>query len=167
VRYQYRITKYDPALRDEDGAYRRDEWISRSDIGRSYNGEVLTEAGYQAVEDAYLFAVEAFLTEAGVDRLILRGVENRREDPVPSWLAEGASLSVPQCVDFARMALRESVWGHLAVPGQAYVHFGYDYYMYVGVPARCPAAIAETQRRGLFVEDFRSPYLRARRGKGE
>lgn len=159
MRYKYRITKYDPALRDEDGAYRRDEWTSRSDIGRPFDGEVLTEAGYQAVEDAYLYAVEAFLTEAGVDRLTLRGIENPREAPVPAWLAEGALLSIPQCVDFARMALRESLWGRLEISGRAYVHFGYDCYMYVGVPARCPAAIAETQRRGLFVEPFRSPYL--------
>lgn len=162
MRHQYRITKYNPAFRDEDGAYRRDEWTSRSDIGRSFNGEVLSEAEYQAVEEAYLFAVAAFLSEAKIDHLTLRGVENPLDTPVPAWLAEGARLSVPQGVDFARMALRERIWGRLVVPGRAYVHFGYDYSMYLGVPARCPAAVAEAQRRGLFVEPFRSPYLRTR-----
>ena len=31
--YCYRITKYNPNLRDASGAYKKDEWIFYSDIG--------------------------------------------------------------------------------------------------------------------------------------
>ncbi|MFL0507599.1 hypothetical protein ACH0B5_17895 [Ureibacillus sp. 179-F W5.1 NHS] len=34
MKYQWRITKYNPAFRDQDGAYMKDEWISSSDIGQ-------------------------------------------------------------------------------------------------------------------------------------
>ena len=47
------------------------------------------------------------------------------------------------------------------MPGRAYVHFGYDYYMYIGLSVKCTDALAAVQQRGLFVEPFRSPYLRA------
>lgn len=47
--------------------------------------------------------------------------------------ARGATLSIAQSLDFARLALREEAWGKLVVLGKAYVHFGYDYYMYIGL----------------------------------
>lgn len=159
MRYHYRVTKYHPVLRDEEGAFRRDDWTSRSDIGRSFNGVVLTEQEYLRTEAAYLFVLEEFLRQAEIERLELRDVESHTDDQLPEIFASGALLTIPQCVDFARLALRECVWGKLVDPGCAYVHFGYDYYMYLGLPARCPETVSEAHRRGLFVETFRSPYL--------
>jgi len=40
----------------------------------------------------------------------------------------------------------------------AFVHVGWDYYMYVGVPRPCPAACRQANDLGLYVEDFASPY---------
>lgn len=159
MRYKYRVTKYDPQLRDADGAFRREAWTSSCDIGRVFNGVPLTESEYLRVEEAYLFAIEALLAEAGIERLLLRDIEDRGDSELPEYVKPEAGLNISQCIEFARLALRERVWGRLVDPGRAYVHFGYDYYMYLGLPARCPAAVAEIQRRGLFVEPFRSPYL--------
>jgi hypothetical protein len=58
-----------------------------------------------------------------------------------------------------RRVLREEFWCRLEGP-EAFVHFGYDYYLYVGVPRACPEAEQATRRAGLFVESFRSPYRR-------
>lgn len=162
MRNQYRITKYDPSFRDANGAYLRDDWTSYSDIGRIYNGAQLSESEYLAIESAYLLSVEEFLREAGIESLQLRGLENNRHRALPQFIQPLAMLSVPQCVEFARIALREVAWGMLAAPGRAYVHFGYDYYMYLGLPSKCPNAISAAQDRGLFVESCRSPYLRQR-----
>lgn len=162
MRYQYRVTKYDPSLRDSDGAFQNPDWTSYSDVGRIFGGVPLSEVGYLKVEASYLFAVEAFLTEAKIGELLLRGLENHTDRELPSFIQSHAVLTVPQCVEFARIALREIAWGKLVVPGRAYVHFGYDYYMYLGLPLQCPNAIAAAQKRGLFVEHFRSPYLRQR-----
>jgi hypothetical protein len=74
--YQYRITKYDPSLRDPGGAYPSDEWTSRSDIGKSFDGVRLTEESYLRVEQAYLEAAVAFLSEARITELTVIGLEN-------------------------------------------------------------------------------------------
>jgi hypothetical protein len=162
MRNQYRVTKYDPSLRNGNGAFTKDEWTSHSDIERVFNGVALSEAEYLSVEAAYLFAVEAFLHEAKVEMLQLRGLENNAARKLPKYIQPQAMLTVPQCVEFARIALREVAWGKLVAPGRAYVHFGYDYYMYFGLPSQCLNSISAVQSRGLFVEPFRSPYLRKR-----
>jgi hypothetical protein len=161
MRYQYRITKYNPALRDASGAFTGDDWTACSDVGRAFGGVVLTQAAYQLVEDAYLLAVDSLLRAAGVDSLQLRGLEIRSNSKLPGFVKPGADLNVAQCAEFARIALREQAWGRLFAPGRAYVHFGYDYYMYIGLPVKCTDALAAVQQRGLFVEPLRSPYLRA------
>jgi hypothetical protein len=56
-----------------------------------------------------------------------------------------------------RALLREEYWCKLE-SDSAYIHVGYDYYMYVGVPAECREAVAEATRLGLFVEPMQSPY---------
>jgi hypothetical protein len=162
MRHQYRITKYNPALRDANGAFKGDDWMACSDVGRAFGGVVLTQAEYQRIEDAYAFAVDSLLRAAKVDSLQLRGLENRGNSNLPSFVKLGADLDIAQCAEFARIPLREQAWGMLMAPGRAYVHFGYDYYMYVGLPVLCVQAVAAVRQRGLFVEPFRSPYLRQR-----
>lgn len=75
MRNQYRVTKYDPSLRDANGAFQRDDWTSYSDIGRTYNSAPLSESQYIAIEDAYLLSIEEFLREAGIEKLQLRELE--------------------------------------------------------------------------------------------
>ena len=74
--FEYRITKYDPAQRDPDGAYRRDEWTSFSDIGKSFGGQMLTEENYAKTEQAYLMTVANFCAEARIHYLTIVGLEN-------------------------------------------------------------------------------------------
>lgn len=52
--YGWRIIKYNPAFRDERGAYLKDEWTSVSDVGKSFDGEVLTFEEYYKIENAYV-----------------------------------------------------------------------------------------------------------------
>lgn len=162
MRNQYRVTKYDPSFRDTNGAFLRGDWTSYSDIGRIYNGKLLSESQYLAIENAYLLSIEEFLREAGIEALQLRKLEHNARHELPQFIQPQALLSASQCVEFARIALHEISWGMLVAPGRAYVHFGYDYYMYLGLPTKCPKAIAAAHARGLFVERFRSPYLRER-----
>ena len=165
MRHQYRITKYNPALRDANGVFKGDDWTACSDVGRTFGGAVLTQAEYQRVEDAYAFAVDSLLRAAKVNSLQLRGLENRSNSKLPTFVRLGADLNVAQCAEFARIVLREQAWGKLVAAGRAYVHFGYDYYMYAGLPAECKQAVAAVRQCGLFVEPFRSPYLRQRNNR--
>jgi hypothetical protein len=153
--FEFRVTKYDPAHRDRLGVYTRDEWISAGDIGRAFGGVVLTQAEYLRVEDAYVVAAVAFQQEAGVPGLAVAGLENYAGLPLP--FAEGSVLRLTEVGEVVRRVLRDEFWCRLEAV-EAFVHMGYDYYMYVGVPRPCPEAETLARSLGLFVEPFQSPH---------
>jgi hypothetical protein len=75
--YQYRVTKYNPVFRDENGRYTSEEWTSFGDVG-----EIVSVKEYVRVETAYIEAALAFLREAGVVELQIRGLENSKKLPI-------------------------------------------------------------------------------------
>lgn len=154
---QYRITKYNPAHRDASGAYLAQEWTSHSEIGHSFGNVALTSEAYQAVEDAYVVVAEAFLREAGVAELAVAGLEAHGDEP---HISEGERLAVQQVGSVVRALLRERFWCRLKGTG-AFVHVGYDYYMYVGISRECPRANAAAKAHNLYVEEFASPYAQS------
>lgn len=152
---EYRVTKYNPAFRDPRGAFTKNEWISVKQIGQSFDGVVLTHAEYKRVEQAYISAALALLSEAGLTSLRVEGLHNARGEQLP--FSEGSVLPLSQVGDVIGRLLREEFWCRLqGVDG--FVHIGWDYYMYVGVPHPCPAAEAQAVELGLYVEEFGSPY---------
>ncbi len=162
--FTYRVTRYDPALRDGRGAFVPSTWTARSDIGRSFDGHVLTEDEYLRAEDAYVSSAMAFMHEAGVDRLTMVGVEDPAGHEEPGLTpSEGGTVAVGGDFEAScRAILRERFWCRLeSATAGAYVHFGRDFYMYVGVPRLCPEAVALASSRGLSAEPLRSPYERA------
>lgn len=141
--------------RDRSGAYLRDEWTSWSDIGETFSGETLTLERYLATEEAYLASASAFLSEANIQSLRVTSLENRGGQPC--GLVEGSTIQATDLHDIVRALLREEYWCKLHGTA-SFLHVGYDYYMYVGVPIECPRSSALAQSLGLFVEAFRSPY---------
>lgn len=158
--FEHRVTKYDPSFRDARGAYTRDEWTSIADIGQRFGGTVLTREEYQRIEDAYVAVALGFMRESGQSELVAVGLENHACHPLD--FEDGDVLRVEHLGDVIRRVLREEFWCRLEAPN-AFVHFGYDYYMYVGVPDPCPEAARLAHELGLFVEDCHSPYHLLRR----
>ena len=140
----YRITKYNPRNRDEAGRYFVDEWISVSDVGKAFDGRQLTIDTYLLVEDAYVAVVKSALTIAG--RGPLRVVDFEDHDNcrhLPDDLVatseeyrnqfwEGCLVSQENVESCVRLTLREVIWCKLIGKNGFFVHFGYDYYMYIG-----------------------------------
>jgi len=62
---QWRVTKYNPRLRNRQGHFKGEAWTAVSDIGKVFDGEVLTIERYRAVEDAYVETAMAFFRENG------------------------------------------------------------------------------------------------------
>ncbi len=153
--HQFRVTKYDPAHRDTTGAYLLDDWTSSSDVGRVFGGTTLTPERYQAVEDAYVSTALSFLSESGISHLRVAGLESR--PPTKDAPSEGDEVSLEALEVVLRGLLRERFWCRLEA-ANGFIHVGWDYYMYVGVPQGCPAASAAASAQGLFVESFPSPY---------
>ena len=153
--FQYRVTKYNPTFRDVSGVYTRNEWTAFCDIGKSFNEVILTNAEYQRVESAYVSTVVAFLQESNVLSLVVCGLENY--GGIVLGFSDGSSLSLKQIEVTLPRILREEFWCKLKA-SQSFVHVGYDYYMYLGVPVVCPKAEQLAASLGLFVELFQSPY---------
>jgi hypothetical protein len=156
--HHYRITKYDPRFRTRDGAYTRDEWTFFAQVGTRVTGSTLTMAEYVRVESLYVSALNALLREAGVSRLEVRGLclPKRLPASLSVWRRRHV-IGITHALAFAQLCLRERIWGQLVAPRRAYVHFDWDYYMYVGLSRRTPHAIDFIRSSGLFVESFRSP----------
>ena len=158
--FEFRVAKYNPACRNPNGAYTRDEWTSFSDIGQSFAGVVLTAADYQQTEDAYIAAASAFMQEGNVSALKVAGLENH--DAVALAFGDGAIVPVEAACGVVRRVLREEFWCRLEADA-GFVHIGWDYYMYVGVTHPCLQAAQFAQGLGLFVEPFPSPYGQCKR----
>lgn len=118
MKYMWRITKYNPLNRDENGLYVKDEWTSFSDIGDFYNDLEFTNT-----------------------------------------LKERMSLSKQQIEEVVKQILRKKIWCKLIKDDSFYVHFGYDFYMYIGADYKCNSAINYIKDNNMFIEYFVSPYL--------
>jgi hypothetical protein len=155
--HEYRVTKYDPSHRDDSGAYLRDEWTSFADVGRSFGGIPLTLNEYERIEAAYVRAAEQYLAESSTGTLSVHQLEDTRR-LAPAFITEGASLPLEQVGGVLRGLLREEYWCRIQADSGAFIHVGWDYYMYIGVPYECPASQRAAEALGLFVEEFDSPY---------
>lgn len=151
----WRVTRYDPAMRDSRGAYKADTWTSISDIGREIDGHKLTFDEYSAAEDSYVAAFMRFAEAGGVKRVEVRGFEHGE------GLNEGLILDVDGAADVLRRILREDAWCRLEALDESFaVHAGHDYYMFIGSNTPSTVAVEDTRDSGLFVEpDLVSPYI--------
>ncbi len=151
----WRITKYDPVYRDGSGAYRREDWTAYDDIGRTFNGVVLSEANYLQIEDLYVAAAVRFVREAQLPHLVAVDVELGESDLT---LVEGMTVGTTDLPAVIRDNLRTLYWCKLEMFPRFYLHFGYDYYMYIGSQVDLPKSVSNTVDSGLFVEACVSPY---------
>ncbi|WP_405475034.1 RNA-binding protein [Streptomyces sp. NBC_00009] len=161
--YVYRVTKYDPADRDEHGCYTGSEDIV------SDHGEV---------EASYLQAVAAFARDTGVDHLAVREpqipsyVHFGVEPPVdgfgldglfpagPTGFHDGAEVPLEIGLQLVRAMLRDNgAWCRLEAEGAFAVHVGWDQYLYISSSRPCEEALAHARELGLFPERLdASPY---------
>jgi hypothetical protein len=73
-------------------------------------------------------------------------------------LSEGTRISGDSLYEVLKGLLREEFWCRLEGEQGSYIHIGWDYYLYAGVPCAPSASIEAAQAGGLFVEAFESPY---------
>jgi hypothetical protein len=166
--YQWRVTKYDPRLRDSSGTLRGGDWTSWSDIGKQYNGREFTLKNYQKIENAYIEAARNFFIESSVLYVTVRGLEIGNKENLDRAIGlglfeeldlhEGQQLELEDALHALRMMLREFTWCRLEYEDQFFIHVGYDYYMYIGAAKDMPDVITKARHSDLFVEQFDSPH---------
>ncbi|MCX5195611.1 RNA-binding protein [Streptomyces sp. NBC_00249] len=150
--FVHRVTKYDPADRDEHGHY-----VGAEDTGCDHG----------PVEAAYLAAVGAFAAEAGVRELAVREPilpwrdswregDPAGEPPLPAGLAElydGLVVPPATALELVRGMLRGDPGGYtLEAEGRFFVEVGWDQYVYVGSAVPGDVAVRRTAELGLFAE---------------
>ena len=161
--FEYRITKYDPGNRDATGRYLADEWIMYSQVGETIAGCLLTLDEYLRTERAYVNAAMDVLGDCGVESLVVRDLVNRRKHkPATFELREGVRLSGESLREALQSLLREEFWCRLEDDEGSYIHVGWDYYLYAGVPCAAADGVQAARANGLFVEPFVSPYKKIR-----
>jgi hypothetical protein len=168
----YRISKYDPRYRDEEGRYLRDESTSVSDIGRSFDGVALDVATYLGTETAYVRSVGEFMADAGVTSLRVASLEPPPDldplwnfglpdaeelAPLANQLRDGMDLEGAKLDQVLRLNLRNMLWCELVRPDRLSVDVGHDYYLHVGTTAPSERAMARTHELGLFVDEWWDP----------
>jgi hypothetical protein len=169
--HEWRISKYDPARRDRSGAHTGEDWTSWADVGRSFEGVVLTLGEYLRTEDRYVAAALALFRASGVPSVRVEDLEADR--PVPPCAEElgltaladggpplrpGMRLGEDALARALRLVLRELVWCRLESPGRFFLHVGHDLLLYAGSHAELPHALEQVRRLGLHVEARESPH---------
>lgn len=141
------VIKYDPA-KSVDGHYDDGTWISISQIGSSFNGEVLSEERYAEVEQAHLTTLAAMAEESGVTGLVAA--------------FEPAVLTTADALEQVRGVLRETsqrwLWHS---PDRTFcITVGFDYHVYCASHTSCDGSLRLAHEMGLHPRlDGPSPYL--------
>jgi hypothetical protein len=179
------VTKYDPRFRNEAGHYLRDEWTEAWELGTNFADGVLTREEYLRVESLYVAAVSRFWKACGAPPLQIQGLEWPPQDYSLDEVVQKKALEVGPPQDnsldevgfddwrpvngdyvpaarveaMVRWCLRNLGWCQLVADG-VYIHFGTDYYMWLGAEESADDALQQIAADGLFVEMCESPYQR-------
>lgn len=149
---EYKITKYNPLNRIE-GKYTVLEWTSISDIGKVFDDGVLTYSRYAQVERRYIDCCIELLQKAAVSELLVGSPEYYDEGlRLPDILSTESEMrrAIMCC-------LREKCWAKLE-NSDFFIHFGYDYNMYVGTNLSVTVVQETSKKHSLFCEVKNSPY---------
>ena len=167
----YRITKYDPSKRNEQGHYlAHSEWTAISDIGKPEYKNVTYEE-YEKIESAYVDAIKSIMQDNHLEFLKVDSLElhDTKEDfrnhektgrlrnmtidfdKDLKSIKNGMQINISDIEKIIRLILRETIW-MLLVNNNFEIKFGYDYYMYVKTANLKQSTIQKIEISGLFVE---------------
>lgn len=140
-RHTHSISKYPPDNYSREGVYLVDDWTSFYDIGKVFNGRLLTESEYLKYEDIYVNTIVEIASVSGISCFTIgymeRGDNNDQEQnlspemrDVLSKSAQGKRLNLRQTALFLRLLLRDVCWGVLVnEKHKTQIETGYDYYV--------------------------------------
>ena len=159
------IVKYNPEFRDENGVYQREEWTSRSDVGKVFGKAVFEEKEYIRVEEKYIAAfflvLSCFKSDSiKIDSLFKHTKKKRFEKYNDLHLFDTyISLKEREIVKYKetiskiiRLALREYIQAELLVDrkSKSQIIFGFDYHMYLKTNLEVSNLLIEVEKLGLF-----------------
>ena len=142
----YSISKYQPELYDDTGCYRRNEWSSVGDIGKTFYNGVLSIDEYMKVEQRYIEAAMTLARLSGCTYLTISNLEGQEDimdfvnvkpynielSVIAQKIKQGLRVRISDCADYLRLCIREYCWAIFANHSHNFsIDFGYDLYMHV------------------------------------
>lgn len=170
--HKYEITKYNPNIRDDKRRYFKEDWTAISDIGKSFEGKLLTINSYKKIEDSYIKAIITIMEYLqipflSVDHVIRsfsyerfrdmrRDCELYSQDIMEMYnsIKDGDKLDLVKVDSFCRLLLREDIGSDVFYPRRMKVFIGYDYLMGIHVSKSIDTLIPSIEQLGLFVEKY-------------
>ena len=134
------------------------EWTAASDVGREFDGQVLTWAEYEEVERRYVGAFRLVCAALGVTELEID--DPWAGKPPPAWFPpfrSGVRVRLETVTRMVPRVLRGAVWCSFKGPGRTSITFGDDLYLYVRAPASVDRARDQIGGLGLYVVDLDPP----------
>lgn len=151
--FEYRISKYNPKYRI-NGKYTRNEWSSVADIGKEFCDGILSEQECCDTIDRYCECVKDVLQSIGVKHLSISDLEKYEKHI--KW-KNGQIISLDEVASVVRECLWENCWCRLSGEA-AFIHFGYELYMYLGCTLQTDQFSLICDRHQMFYEIRNSPY---------
>jgi len=161
------VTKYNPVFRNDEGHYKKEEWIGFFQLGKKTGGDILTYDEYVKIENRYVLAAKLFLSFNNCSDIIIMNLEKQEIDDFSFYfrndekglietlnaVKEGGIVSGENIDNIIRLILREVIWAELfcKTDESVAVRFGYDFYMYFNSPKKWEILIPEIEKIGLFV----------------
>ncbi len=167
--YYYRVSKYNPKLRDSFGNYLADDWTSYSDIGKMYLGKKLTFEEYKKVELSYIKFVLFSMKKTNIKHLKIEKLEKYADREGISTLSLESEMlynrikinylvGVNELSRVLELQLRDFIWTKLTSDNLT-IDFGYDYYMYVTSKQMIPYFHNSKFGKNIYIEEnIKSPY---------
>ncbi len=166
--YSYKITKYCLKNKIEKNCF--DEWTSISDIGKKYNGKKFLYEDYIKIEDSYIKVISMFINLNNITYVTIDELEKHTSnkeiydeydiqiEALINKVQNKMQINICDIDLLARAILREKMWAKLYAEEELYIHFGYDYYMYIGSKLEPKEEIEHINKLGLEIEKMDSPY---------
>lgn len=136
-----------------DGIYANEEWTDYTDIGKTFNGRVFTEPEYLCVEKQYIDSCLAIIKQLSITQMAIVGYEEY--EPL-DWY-DNQDVSIDVIDKLISDCLRNKCWCKLK-SHNIYIHFGYDFYMYIGCKLKPPHIQSICKQFNLYSEVVDSPY---------
>lgn len=171
--YKYRITKYNPQFRNDEGIYLKEDWTAISDIGKVFNGKELTIESYKKTEDSYISVIRLIMEYLNVPYLTVTDVirsfplemfknlisdyhELYSKEMIEYYSSEKNNDTLEkEYIDvFCRLLLREDIGSKIFYNRKMKIFIGYDYLMSIHTSKSLDSMISLIEELGLYVEDF-------------
>lgn len=166
---KYRITKYDPMLRNQKGAYIGNDWTSIYDFGDAVRQTTLQS--YYDIETAYIDTYMEILISKKVSYLTLNHVEivsdiqecieklktlnvklSTTQIELLRTIRDGCQFALNEFPDIFKLVMRELIWCDLCNCFEnIIIEFGYDYYTYITCQIIDENIIEYAHSKGIYI----------------